>query len=357
MYLVMEYIPGGDIFSLLHSVGCLSEENTKRYAVQLVKALQYLRRNKIIHRDLKPDNVLINEQGRLKLADFGLSYFGASGVNISGDTSRVVGTPDYMAPEIILARRHEFAVDYWALGIMIFEMLSGVPPFHGDTEADTFRRIMCGDIHWSELELEISPEARDLITKLLIHDPTKRLGAKSITEIMNHPWFAGIDWDNIDQIPPVFVPDVSHLDSYKGYFQDRYDFQDDDEQDIIEDMEQSRKKYGLLCKRMDDDDLTSQFPSVSLEQLMNLNAEIAKRVRRNVRRASDVTADITEGHTNYGIKPWGSQIGDILIESPLITPPESESISISEEIDSPLSADQSSLQTQTKTVRSLGDKW
>ena len=349
----MEYIPGGDIFSLLQNVGCLSEENTKNYTVQLVKALQYLRRNKIIHRDLKPDNILINEDGRLKLADFGLSFFGASGVNIGGDAKQVVGTPDYMAPEIILARRHDFTVDYWALGVLIFEMLCGVPPFHGDDEGDTFRRIMCGAVQWDELGEDVSPEARDLIAKLLVHNPEKRLGAGGIMEIMNHPWFNGIDWDNIDKLPPVFVPDVSRLDSYKSYFQDRYSFQTDNEKDIIEDIEQSRKKCGILGKRMmDDDDVTMQFPSVSLEQLMNSNAEIAMKVRRSSRRSSDVSPDMIDSIPSYGIKPWGSQIGDVLLESPLIASPDSESVSISDELDSPLAMRQS----PSRTIRSLGSR-
>lgn len=311
LYLVMEFIPGGDIFSLLQNVGCLSEEHTKVYAAQIVKALQFLRQNQIIHRDLKPDNILINELGMLKLADFGLSYFGAS-VKITKDSenkSQVVGTPDYMAPEIIMNKPHTFAVDYWALGCIIFEMLCGIPPFHGDDEVDTFRKILTGSIEWDDLE-ECSNEVKDLITHLLTNDPKTRLGSKHIEDIMRHPWFSDIDWDSIDKLSPVFVPTANRIDSYKDYFVERYQFNDNDESDIREDMAcspQKNSKNGL-----EDEDI-EKFPMVSLQHLMSTNEELANKIRHTRRASNDVAkCDVSDFAFNVGsqknLKPWASSI-------------------------------------------------
>ena len=313
----MEYIPGGDIFSLLQNIGSLSEEDTKTYTIQIVKALQFLRANGIIHRDLKPDNILITAQGFLKLADFGLSYFGVAGQHIKHEetgpkaSSSVVGTPDYMAPEIVLSKSHTYAADYWSLGAMVFEMLTGIPPFHGNDEMDTFRRILIGAACWEELE-DVSQEAVDFLHQLLIVNPEKRLGYKSIKQIMKHPWFNGVDWENVENLKPVFIPDTSRTDSYKDYFQDRYEFQKKDENDIIEDMKFAelknnhddyssdsvksgrRRRYSGSDLHDEEDDDITQFPAVSFEQLKDSNVAIAQRIRQQARRASDIRMEKDE---------------------------------------------------------------
>ncbi|OHT15882.1 hypothetical protein TRFO_13721 [Tritrichomonas foetus] len=318
MYIVMEYIPGGDIFSLLQNVGALEESDCRTYTVQLVKALQFLRQNGIIHRDLKPDNVLITAKGSLKLADFGLSYFGVTGQHIKTEEkgpNNVVGTPDYMAPEIILSKNHTYTADYWSLGVMVFEMLVGIPPFHGTDEADTFRRILLGTACWDELT-DVSEDAIDFIKKLLVVNPEQRLGSKNIDQIMKHKWFTGIDWDDVESMEPVFIPDTSRLDSYKEYFTDRYQFNQNDESDIIEDMQSAEQ--GV--KKADDDDEVTQFPSISLEQLKDTNVEIAEKIRQQHRRASDGKVQKDNPMNLFKpncLKPSSSQTGNVLI-SPLV---------------------------------------
>ncbi|KAK8895129.1 Microtubule-associated serine/threonine-protein kinase 2 [Tritrichomonas musculus] len=238
LYLVMEYLPGGDIYSLLQSIGSLPEDSVRVYIVQVVKALQFLRENQIIHRDLKPDNILVDSNGFLRLTDFGLSLCGINGFQMSTR----VGTPDYMAPEIVLPQNYSFSCDYWSLGVMTYEMLCGIPPFHGETEDETFQKILIGSMDLSELE-DVSDTCKDFISKLLIMDPMKRLGASRFEEIMEHPWFEGIDWDRIQEIEPVFVPDVQD-DKQNTYFLSRYEFPDDAELDIREDLQDQNNDYS-----------------------------------------------------------------------------------------------------------------
>lgn len=237
LYLVMEYIPGGDIYSLLQNMGSLDEDNARVYVVQVVKALQFLRQNNIIHCDLKPDNILIDSNGYLRLTDFGLSFDGQNGRQLSN----LVGTPDYMAPEIILMQKHNFSCDYWSLGVMIYEMLYGAPPFHGQTEEETFQKILSAEYDLGILD-DVSDECKDFITKLLISDPQKRIGANRFEDIMEHKWFEGINWDDVLSMEPVFVPDMEQIEESRDiYFQSRYQFTDASEKDIREDLEIDRQ--------------------------------------------------------------------------------------------------------------------
>lgn len=263
MYLVMEYLPGGDIFSLLAHLGSLDEPDAKTYTVQIVKALEFLRENDIIHRDLKPDNILIDEAGRLKLVDFGLSAWGLSDRNEADQA--MVGTPDYMAPELVRMQPHTFAVDYWSLGAILYEMLTGVAPFHSDDPNSTFGKILTGLYDESELS-DCSEECKDFVRRLLESDPTKRLGYNAIEEIERHPWFADIDWDHVLDMPPVFVPDADSGNTAQ-YFVERYHFNSDDEEDIRLDVLESKDERAdsYLVPGV------GEFPAVSLHHLSESN--------------------------------------------------------------------------------------
>ncbi|OHT01648.1 AGC family protein kinase [Tritrichomonas foetus] len=313
LYLVMEYLPGGDLYSLLQHLGSLDEETARVYTFQIVNALKYLRENGIIHRDLKPDNILIAKNGNLKLTDFGLSFLGMVNRQVSNESSELiqsnsyVGTPDYIAPEMLLNRPHSFAVDLWSLGVTIYEFLMGEPPFHGETEKVTHENILRGRF---ALDDDLSSEAVDLIVKLLNTNPDERIGAKDIDEILKHPWLDGVD--------PSRVPFKPELNSKEdtNYFECRYKFNAEDDKDILEDIstahEQSKDRNrspnisisssgGATGPRSyndiidDDTQLEVKFESVSVKSLAEANLAMADKVRRK-RSVSFTSNEEPENH-------------------------------------------------------------
>ncbi|XP_078441696.1 protein kinase superfamily protein isoform X2 [Wolffia australiana] len=211
LYLVMEYLNGGDLYSLLRKVGCFEEDIARTYIAELVLALEYLHSLGIVHRDLKPDNILIARDGHIKLTDFGLSKIGLlnKAVDLSGSGSSnsilldpgnmhesreysskepnesrhsAVGTPDYLAPEILLGTEHGHAADWWSVGIILFEFITGIPPFSAELPERIFENILNRKIPLPEVPEEMSFEAKDLIERLLSLDPNQRLGANGAPE-------------------------------------------------------------------------------------------------------------------------------------------------------------------------------
>lgn len=233
LYLVMEFLNGGDVASLLHSVGCLTEEWARQYAAETVMAIESVHAQGVIHRDLKPANLLIDSKGHLKLSDFGLairadeprrprSETRLPGMSaVSRDVSpfhldtkttqppTFVGTPDYVAPETINNVRPSNATDWWSLGCIIFELVYGYPPFNDETPQKVFDNILARRINWPQLEPEqdISAEAKDLIDKLLDLDPETRL--HDVAKIKSHPFFAETKWHSLYDVEPTFVPKTS----------------------------------------------------------------------------------------------------------------------------------------------------
>lgn len=239
LYLVMEYLPGGDLGDMLENMSYLDEDHARAYAAEIIVALEYLHGQGIVHRDLKPDNVLIGKEGHLKLTDFGLSKRGLAaashilqhplqqGLGSSNDPDRLqhsaVGTPDYLAPEIILDQGHSFEVDWWALGCTIYEMLVGIPPFNDDEEMKIFQHIV--ECDYDLPPGECSPLATDLIERLLCLDPSTRLGANGAGEVKSHPFFEGVDWDRLNESPSdFFVPSLED-DTSCSYFSSATDVQ------------------------------------------------------------------------------------------------------------------------------------
>ncbi|KAL6643878.1 hypothetical protein ACP70R_018644 [Stipagrostis hirtigluma subsp. patula] len=258
LYLVMEYINGGDLYSLLRNLGCLDEDMARTYIAELVLALEYLHSMNVIHRDLKPDNLLISRHGHIKLTDFGLSKVGLinstddlSGPDVSsvlvGDhqpaadaeqraqkreqrqRQTAVGTPDYLAPEILLGMTHGPTADWWSVGVILFELLVGIPPFNAEHPQIIFDNIMNREIPWPHVPEELSFEAYDLINKLLIENPVQRLGATGAGEVKAHPFFKGINWDMLARQKVAFVPSTD--DEYDtSYFACRHAWGTADEQ-------------------------------------------------------------------------------------------------------------------------------
>jgi len=239
LFLVMEYCPGGDVSTLLHNLGAFDMDMARVYAAETVLSLESLHKMSYVHRDLKPDNLLVNAKGHLLLTDFGLSKIGAleeqqsvsstqaptkrssgsskapsrtektDGNAQTDGKPRIVGTPDYLAPEMLLGTGHGPEVDWWALGIMIYEFLTGIPPFNAETPEDIFDRILRQDLIWPE---DMDPEARSIISQLLNPDASKRLGHNGADEVKAHPFFAGINWDTLlqENREDIFVPQLDN---------------------------------------------------------------------------------------------------------------------------------------------------
>jgi hypothetical protein len=202
LMLLMEYVPGGELFYYIRKFGRLSEDVARFYAAELVLTILHLHERQIVYRDLKPENILLDSNGHLKLADFGFAK------RVIDKTWTMCGTPDYLAPEIITGRGHDTAVDWWSLGVLIFEMLAGYPPFTDKDMGTLFRKIQEPERLF--IPSEFSQESADLIRRLLVVDPSRRLGNihLDISDIQSHPWFRSVHWEQAQQrlLPGPIVP-------------------------------------------------------------------------------------------------------------------------------------------------------
>ncbi|XP_058719152.1 cAMP-dependent protein kinase catalytic subunit PRKX isoform X2 [Poecile atricapillus] len=257
LYMLMEYVPGGELFSYLRNMGRFNNSTGLFYSTEIICAIEYLHSKEIVYRDLKPENILLDKEGHIKLTDFGFAK------KLVDRTWTLCGTPEYLAPEVIQSKGHGRAVDWWALGILIFEMLSGYikcclwvflinlqpcrmirtkspcldlfilfsvqycnfkvtgdsssvwtslfPPFFDDNPFGIYQKILAGKIDFPRhLDLYV----KDLIKKLLVVDRTRRLGnmKNGADDVKRHRWFRSIDWDAVPQrrLKPPIVPKVSN---------------------------------------------------------------------------------------------------------------------------------------------------
>lgn len=255
LYLIMEYLPGGDMMTLLMREETLTETVARFYIAQSVLAIESIHKHNYIHRDIKPDNLLLDKNGHMKLSDFGLckpldcSNLSAinenevmddvdlgesvnANVNLPDNGKgrcwnspheqlqhwqmnrrtlafSTVGTPDYIAPEVLLKKGYGLECDWWSLGAIMYEMLVGYAPFYSDDSLTTCRKI----VHWRTHlrfpeEARLSPEAKDLICRLLC-DVDHRLGTRGADDIKAHPWFKDIVWDKLYEMEAAFKPEVN----------------------------------------------------------------------------------------------------------------------------------------------------
>lgn len=188
LYFLMEFVRGSDLFDVLRVLGLLEEKDSRFYAASLILILEHLHERDIIYRDLKPENVMVDEEGYLKLIDFGTAKI------VYGRTYTIVGTPQYMAPEVIIGKGYGAASDYWSLGIMLYEFIYGAVPF-GEEDEDpyvVYEQVLEHRIKFPNMQ-EYNPHSKQLIEQLLSKNPAMRIGG-SFENIKNHAWFSSFDW-------------------------------------------------------------------------------------------------------------------------------------------------------------------
>jgi len=223
LYIVFEYIAGGELFTHLRKATKFCLETVKFYAAEIVLALEYLHSKDIIYRDLKPENILLDNSGHIKITDFGFAK------SVTEKTFTLCGTSEYLAPEIVQSKGHGKEADWWALGILIYEMLSGAPPFFADNQYDIYQKILECKLVFPNY---FDNYSRDIIKQFLTINKHHRLGSsqKGIEEIKRHPFFKDIDWEALLQrrVMPPIVP-IIKSDRDTPYFSDFIEEEDHEE--------------------------------------------------------------------------------------------------------------------------------
>ena len=208
LYFVLDYCAGGELFFHLSKVGKFTEPRAAFYAAEIVLALAYVHELDIVYRDLKPENVLLDARGHVRLTDFGLSKEGIT--NSSSGATSFCGTPEYLAPEILNRQGHGRAVDWWSLGALLYEMLTGLPPFYCRDREKLFEKIRKGHLEYPR---SLSARAQALLRGLLMKDPRRRLGSgeEDAEAIKQHAFFAEIDWIGLSkgEVSPPWDPQIS----------------------------------------------------------------------------------------------------------------------------------------------------
>eukprot|EP01124_Arcella_intermedia_P020205 TRINITY_DN27703_c0_g1_i1.p1 TRINITY_DN27703_c0_g1~~TRINITY_DN27703_c0_g1_i1.p1 ORF type:complete len:436 (-),score=138.44 TRINITY_DN27703_c0_g1_i1:181-1488(-) len=203
LYLVMDFINGGELFYHIQNDHRFSNERACFYTAEICLAMSYLHTLGIVYRDLKPENILLDMKGHVKICDFGLSK---EGLVTNERTKTFCGTPEYLAPEVLEGKYYNKSVDWWSVGTLIFEMLTGLPPFYSEDVQKMYNMKMTAELAFPDY---IEDDAKDLIQKFLDRNPEKRL--QDIEEIKKHPWFSEINWEQLyhKELTPPFVPDVT----------------------------------------------------------------------------------------------------------------------------------------------------
>ncbi|KAI3499364.1 hypothetical protein L1887_35161 [Cichorium endivia] len=214
LYLILDFINGGHLFFHLYRQGIFSEDQARVYTAEIVSAVSHLHQNGIVHRDLKPENILMDAEGHVMLTDFGL----AKEIDESSRSNSMCGTTEYMAPEILLSKGHNKNADWWSVGILLYEMLTGKPPFTHSNRKKLQEKIINEKV---KLLPRLSGEAHSLLKGLLQKDPSARLGsgARGGDDIKSHKWFRTVNWKKLEsrELQPKFKPDISGEDCTENF--------------------------------------------------------------------------------------------------------------------------------------------
>jgi len=216
LYMILDYVNGGELFFHLKKEGRFPENRVKFYAAEIISAMAHLHSMDIVYRDLKPENILLDSEGHICITDFGLS----KEIKEDEGTHTFCGTPEYLAPEVLKGQGHGMAVDWWSLGTLIYEMLTGLPPFYSQNINIMYQKILNGELRFPSY---VTGDAQHLLEGLLTREVDKRLGSGSSgsQDVMNHPFFKDIDWKKLEhkELEPPFKPkvksenDVSQIDT------------------------------------------------------------------------------------------------------------------------------------------------
>lgn len=204
LYFIMDYVNGGELFYHLQKEHKFEPDRVRFYCAEICLGLEYLHNSGVIYRDLKPENILLNGDGHICLTDFGISKEGLLAED--SRTATFCGTPEYLAPEVLEGKQYTKAVDWWSFGTLMYEMLTGLPPFYSQDVQQMYFKIMHAKL---ELPDHLSPDTKDILLKLLERDPNKRLA--DAASIKSHPYFKGVNWEKLIQkeVVPPFVPPVT----------------------------------------------------------------------------------------------------------------------------------------------------
>ena len=213
LYLLFPFIPGGELFSYLRSVRRFPASTAMFYTAEVVSALDYLHSLHIIYRDIKLENLLLDRQGHLKIVDFGFAKI------VRDRTWTMCGTPEYIAPEIILNKGYTISVDWWALGVLVYEMVVGHPPFRDKNIMDLYEKILEGQIEWP-IGVVIQTDVREFVSRLLSREED-RLGCegRGSMEVMDHRWLKHLDWEQVRErkLQPPIIPQILHKGDCGNY--------------------------------------------------------------------------------------------------------------------------------------------
>ncbi|KJE95183.1 AGC/AKT protein kinase, variant [Capsaspora owczarzaki ATCC 30864] len=216
IYMVLDYVHGGELFLHLQKVTTFSDERAKFYTAELVVALEHLHAHNIIYRDLKPENVLLDYSGHIVLTDFGLCK---ENMEYDTQTKTFCGTAEYLAPEVLKGQGYSRSVDWWSLGVLLYEMLTGLPPFYSENTNLMYKKILYSDINFPPNA--VSEVGQDILRGFLKRNPEERLGAgpDDAVPIKAHPFFAEIDFDMLvsKKLLPPFKPHLKNLEDVSNF--------------------------------------------------------------------------------------------------------------------------------------------